>query len=160
MANSDPVAKHAFNAACDTTLDRCQGIGAQRGGEYLDSWAVENQVTTFLNHVLALPVLKGREREYKRLLMVAALCDVKDSRMSGPWKTDTVDDGINYRAAFASWRDEYEAYRKAATWPSDAEDRPKSEGWKCKGWACPRFGANLVCCEGPNGYHDAAGANV
>lgn len=114
MAHSDPVTKHAFNAACETTLGRCLNIGAQRGGEYLDSWAVENQVTTFLNHVLALPVLPDHEREYKRLLMVAALCDVKGSRLSGPWKTDTTDDFINYAGAFTSWRDEYEDFIRAA----------------------------------------------
>ena len=123
LSDSLPVAKHAFNAAMETTLNRSLAIGAQRGGEYLDSWAVENQVTTFISHVLALPVVPGREREYKRLLMAAALVDVKDSRMGGPWKLDTVDDGINYRAAFASWREEYETFRKAATWPSDEELR-------------------------------------
>lgn len=94
----------------ERTLNRSLAIGAQRGGEYLDSWHVDNQVTTFIDHVLALPIVPGREREYKRLVMVAALVDVKDSRMSGPWKSDTTDDGINYRAAFTSWRDEYEAY--------------------------------------------------
>jgi hypothetical protein len=108
LNDSKPVAQHAFNKACETTLNRCLGIGSQRGGEYLDSWHVDNQVTTFIDHVLALPVVPGHEREYKRLLMAAALVDVKDSRMSGPWKTDTVDDGINYRGAFADWRDEYE----------------------------------------------------
>lgn len=107
---TEPVSKHAFNAAMETTLNRSLAIGAQRGGEYLDSWHVDNQVTTFLNHVLALPVVLGREREYKRLVMVASLVDVKDSRMSGPWKSDTTDDGINYRAAFTTWRDEYEGF--------------------------------------------------
>ena len=104
----EPVEKHAFNAASEKTLRRSLEISSQRGGEYLDSWHVDNQVTTFIDHVLRLPVKPGREREYKRLLMVAALVDVKDSRMGGPWKLDTVDDGINYRGAFASWRDEYD----------------------------------------------------
>jgi len=57
-------------------------------------------------------MVPGHEREYKRLLMVAALCDAKDSRMSGPWKADTIDDGINYRGAFAAWRDEYEVFMR------------------------------------------------
>src|ERR1051326_2626752 len=105
--------QHAFNAAMDKTLGRAMAIGSQRGGEYLDSWHVDNQVTTFLNHVLALPIVPGHEREYKRLVMAASLVDVKDSRMSGPWKSDTTDDGINYRAAFTTWRDEYEAFIKA-----------------------------------------------
>jgi hypothetical protein len=85
-------------------------VSDQRGGEYLDSWHVGNQVSTFIDHVLALPVAPGREREYRRLVMVAALIDVKDSRMGGPWKLDTVDDSINYRGAFATWREEYEAF--------------------------------------------------
>jgi len=105
---SEPVSKHAFNAAMERTLNRSLAIGSQRGGEYLDSWHIDNQVTTFIDHVLALPIIQGHEREYKRLLMVASLVDVKDSRMSGPWKSDTTDDGINYRAAFTTWRDEYE----------------------------------------------------
>jgi hypothetical protein len=46
--------------------------------------------------------------------MVASLIDVKDSRMSGPWKLDTVDDSINYRGAFATWREEYAAYIREA----------------------------------------------
>jgi hypothetical protein len=116
IVDSKPVAQHAFNKACETTLNRCLGIGSQRGGEYLDSWHVDNQVTTFIDHVLAIhPEVKAAVvaaaganlKEFKRLLMAAALVDVKDSRMSGPWKTDTVDDGINYRGAFADWRDEY-----------------------------------------------------
>jgi len=105
-----PVEQHAFNRASGATLERALAISNQRGGEYLDSWHVDNQVTTFLNHVLALPMVPGHEREYKRLLMVAALCDAKDSRMSGPWKADTIDDGINYRGAFAAWREEYEGF--------------------------------------------------
>ena len=104
----------AFNAASETTLQRAIDVSSQRGGEYLDSWHVDNQVSTFLNHVLSLPTVPGREREYKRLLMVAALIDVKDSRMGGPWKLDTVDDGINYRGAFATWREEYAAYMGGA----------------------------------------------
>jgi hypothetical protein len=106
---SDPVSKHAFNAASEKTLNRSLAIGSQRGGEYLDSWHIDNQKTTFIDHVLALPLFYGHEREYKRLLMAASLVDVKESRMSGPFKLDTIDDGINYRAAFATWREEYEA---------------------------------------------------
>ena len=113
MRLSEPVKKHAFNAASETTLRRSLDISDQRGGEYQDSWHVDNQVTTFIDHVLKLPVVAGHEREYKRLLMAAALIDVKDSRMGGPWKLDTVDDGINYRGAFASWREEYDGFIRA-----------------------------------------------
>jgi hypothetical protein len=33
---------------------------------------------------------------------------MKDSRMIGPWKADSVDDGLAYRAAFREWRECYE----------------------------------------------------
>jgi hypothetical protein len=104
------ISKHAFNAASEKTLRRALTVSDSRAGEHLDSWHVDNQVSTFIDHVLQLPILKGREREYKRLVMVAGLIDVKDSRISGPWKLDTVDDSINYRGAFATWREEYHSY--------------------------------------------------
>jgi len=112
-----PSGKHAFNAASETTLRRALDVSNQRGGEYLDSWHVDNQVSTFIDHVLGLlgpdalaRIPAGRVREFKRLVMVASLIDVKDSRMGGPWKLDTVDDGINYRGAFATWREEFAGF--------------------------------------------------
>lgn len=99
----------AFNAAADKTLRRAQAISNQRGEEYLDSWALDNMVTTFFDATLRRLGVCGLSREACRLLIVAALIDIKDSRMPGPWKEDTVDDGINYRAAYASWRQEFES---------------------------------------------------
>ena len=99
----------AFNAAADTTLRRAQAISNQRGGEYLDSWSLDLMVTTFFDATLRRLGINNLTREEKRLLIVAALIDVKDSRMLGPWKQDTGDDGINYRAAYTTWRTEYEA---------------------------------------------------
>lgn len=94
----------AFNAAADTTLKRAAAISNQRGGEYLDSWSLDNMITTFFDATLRALGVPGLPAEAKRLLIVAALIDIKDSRMLGPWKEDTVDDGINYRAAYATWR--------------------------------------------------------
>jgi hypothetical protein len=82
VAPAATPAPPAFNAAADATLSRAQAVHTQRGGEYSDSWAIDNMVTTFLDATL-------------RDLGVAA------------WKLDTVEDGINYRAAFATWREEY-----------------------------------------------------
>ena len=99
----------AFNAAADTTLRRAAAISNQRGGEYLDSWALDNMITTFFDATLRALNVPGLSAEAKRLLIVAALIDIKDSRMLGPWKEDTVDDGINYRAAYATWRASWSA---------------------------------------------------
>ena len=98
----------AFNAAADATLARAGATHTLRGGEYGDTWALENLSTTFLDSVLRdLPNLLLTKAE-KRLIVIAALIDVKESRMAaGAWKLDTVDDSINYRAAFATWREEY-----------------------------------------------------
>lgn len=99
--------KAAFNAAVDDTLGACLNVSNQRGGEYQDTWALENMVTTFLDATLRDLHIVNLTAEEKRLLIVAALVDVKDSRMLGPWKEDTVDDGINYRAAYRAWRSAY-----------------------------------------------------
>lgn len=105
----------AFNEAADRTLTRAQSIHNQRGNEYQDSWALENVHAPFINHVLSEVFgLAGANAEELRLLLVAALVDVKDSRMGGAFKLDTIDDGINYRAAFASWMDDYQTGGKNA----------------------------------------------
>jgi hypothetical protein len=110
-SDSEPVAKHAFNAALDTTFERCGGVSNQRAGEYRDSWLPENMITTFLDHTLVAILgtdIAGRiTRTEKRLLNAATMVDLKDSRMIGPWKQDTVDDGINYRGAYAEWMERY-----------------------------------------------------
>jgi len=99
----------AFNAAADRTLTRAQAIHRQRGNEYQDSWALENVHAPFITHVLREVFgLSGASAEELRLIMAAALVDVKDSRMGGEFKLDTIDDGINYRAAFCSWMEDYQ----------------------------------------------------
>lgn len=99
--------KAAFNAGVDSTLAECAAISNQRGGEYQDTWALENQVTTMLNHVLRVIGRTEFTPEQKRLILIAALCDVKDSRMIGEFKKDSHVDAINYRAALAAWLEEY-----------------------------------------------------
>ena len=116
----EPVAKHTFNRAVDAAFAASQSISNQRGGEYQDSWATENQSTHFLDATLRL--IDGTEdlyalgdisKEAKRLLMIASLCDVKVSRMLGSWKDDTYDDLLNYLAAYTTLAKEYQAQHAA-----------------------------------------------
>lgn len=101
--------KQSFEGAADTALAVCSGVYSQRGNEYADTWSLDHQCTTFLDATLrALGISDDLSREAKRLLLAASLIDVKDSRMLGGWKLDTVIDGIAYRAAYAEWRAEYE----------------------------------------------------
>ena len=97
-----------FERTADATLDEVRGIYAQRGGEYADSWALPNMVATFTQHTLAAFGVNLTDEQI-RLLVMAALIDVKDSRLAGPWKADSVVDGIAYRAAYTQLRVEYEA---------------------------------------------------
>ena|ERR1700687_2716032 len=98
----------AFNTAVDATLSDAKAVSDERGGQYLDTWALENVVTTYLDaalRVMARDIILSKEE--KRLLIVAALVDVKASRMLGPYKADSVIDAVNYMAAFASWMKAY-----------------------------------------------------
>lgn len=113
---SGEVSKAVFNSAVDRTLAECQGISNQRGGEYLDSWALENQCTAYFDHVWNLIwkyelglADKGvpLTAQAKRLLIMASLCDVKISRLLGPYKRDTFIDHINYEAALADLIEQY-----------------------------------------------------
>jgi hypothetical protein len=114
----EPVAKHTFNRAVDQAFAASQAISNQRGGEYQDSWATENQSAHFLDATLRLIdatedlyALGDISKEAKRLLMLASLCDVKVSRMLGSWKDDTYDDLLNYLAAYTTLAKEYKANR-------------------------------------------------
>jgi hypothetical protein len=106
MLGSAPA---AFNRAVNETLDLARSVSDERGDEYGDTWALENQFTPFGDHVDSLAAPPNLDKEFARLNMVAALIDVKISRMRGPWQADTVNDLINYLAAFRTWRDDFEA---------------------------------------------------
>jgi hypothetical protein len=97
-----------FDENADATLDEVRGIYAQRGGEYADSWALSNQHAPFLRMVVR-ELFGGVELnpDQVRLLVAAAMVDIKDSRMGGPYKRDSVIDGIAYRALFAGLMEEY-----------------------------------------------------
>lgn len=98
---------HVFNKAVDSTIARTQALSADRGSAYQDTWALEHQNFTFMEHVLRLVGVEPPDESWLRLMKLAALVDTKDDRMLGEWKTDHVDDGINYRAAFADLMEQY-----------------------------------------------------
>jgi hypothetical protein len=106
------VSTHTFNRAVDAGMARRKAISDQRGGEYGDTWALENQITVFLDatlrRILPPEVYARITPEEKRLVILGSLNDVKLSRLRGPWKLDTTDDLGNYGDAYGTLRQEYE----------------------------------------------------
>ena len=102
--------KQTFEESADKTIEQVRAIYSQRGQEYADSWSLDNLVTTFTEHTL-------RELGFRldplqlRLVLMAALVDVKDSRMGGPFKADSIIDGIAYRAAYCALREQYDTQK-------------------------------------------------
>ena len=88
-----------FDKAMQTVLGGALETATQRGQEYADSWHEDNQQTPFGDFLRR--EVYGDTKIVKRLTMLAALCDVKLSRLAGGWKKDTFVDLINYIAAFA-----------------------------------------------------------
>jgi hypothetical protein len=115
VADPQPIsAHHTFNRAALSTLNESLAILDQRGGEYQDSWATENMQSPFLNNIFR-EFGVTLDKEQTRLVMLAALCDVKLSRLAGPWKRDTAVDLINYLGALAQLHDDrLERLSKAA----------------------------------------------
>lgn len=89
-------------------MDAVKATYSQRGAEYSDSWHLDCIVTTFTRATLRAFGLDLTDEQI-RLLQSASLIDVKDSRMGGPFKADSVIDGLAYRAAWLSFMQEYEA---------------------------------------------------
>lgn len=100
-----------FEESANKTLDAVKATYSQRGQEYADSWHIDHMVTTLTRATLGR---FGAEltAEQIRLLQCAVLVDVKDSRLIGPWKPDSIVDGIAYRACYASLREEYEEQKQ------------------------------------------------
>lgn len=96
-----------FNRACRMVLEDALKTQAQRGNEYGDSWAIENMNPIFLR-ALMKELGYGLSPSELRLVMLAALVDVKDSRIAnGNLKEDSVIDGLNYRATLIQLLKEY-----------------------------------------------------
>lgn len=102
-----------FESGISAILGDSVKVSEQRGGEYGDSWALDNLVTTFTRSTLESFGLHLSD-EQVRLLQMASLIDVKDARLIGPYKEDSVVDGINYRAVFAYLRRLYDAPKDAS----------------------------------------------
>lgn len=104
------VSTHTFNRAAERTIADAMAVSAQRAGEYHDSWSINNLTTPFLDNLLRdFPICPqgASEREYKRLIIMASMIDIKISRMSGGWKKDTSIDLINYEAAYCELRENF-----------------------------------------------------
>lgn len=95
-----------FNHGADTALASVRETYDARGQEYGDTWALENQCFDFIAATLRAFGMTLTPTQM-RLLKLASLIDTKDDRMLGPWKADSVIDGIAYRAVYATLRNEY-----------------------------------------------------
>lgn len=102
-----------FPNAADLAVGKVRSTYNQREGEYNDTWALKNRGAVFMKSVLRDCFgIVDPDPQAVRLLQCAALIDIKDSRMLGPWKEDTVIDGIAYRLVFTTLREEYDKHRK------------------------------------------------
>lgn len=103
---SDSPLMQTFERSANETLDDVRPLYSHRGSTYGDTWALPNQKTTFTEYVLGL----RRDPFYQqwlRLLQLAVLIDVKDSRIRGVNIDDSIMDGIAYRASFRSHLQDY-----------------------------------------------------
>lgn len=89
-------------------MDRVKSIYSDRGENYLDTWDLKNQTRAVADATLDRFGIERLTPEQMRLLQLACLIDVKDSRLIGKWNPDSIDDGIAYRASYCTHRDEYE----------------------------------------------------
>jgi len=120
---SEDIKKHTFNRGVDTILGECIAISDQRGGEYADTWDLKNINTPATGHVLRMKGTFNGEDEmldkrWRRLLVMAALIDVKLSRLLGEYKEDTFIDLINYSACFADLMRDWKKNIKAGPDPA------------------------------------------
>lgn len=92
-----------FEDAMDEILGEALVVAEQRGGEYADTWALYNVKPVFLMNLLREFGWTASTQQLREILAVS-LIDVKDSRMLGAYKEDTVIDGVNYRAFYAYLR--------------------------------------------------------
>jgi len=103
-----------FERTADATLDRTRATYAERGNGYGDSWDVSNVTDAVTRATLERFGIRGLDAYEMRLLQLACLIDVKDSRLIGKWNPDSLVDGIAYRAVYTTLRDEYEQRQAAA----------------------------------------------
>ena len=87
--------KPKFESNADATLDRVRATYSQRGGEYSDTYAT---CRYYKMRSVAKELGYEISDAHFRALSVAGLCDMKDERLSGGWKEDSMIDGIAYDA--------------------------------------------------------------
>jgi hypothetical protein len=136
-------------------IKECAALGVGRGGEYEDSWAIENMVRVFTDCVLRIT---GNDRgdEAVRLLQLASLCDVKLSRLGGAFKMDTWHDGVNYQLVLAALTRNYVRDRQVRQEPAVGSDTSRAEPNRVDPASMPiawynKSGVPLEpgCCLGP-----------
>lgn len=102
--------KQTFERMADSTLERCRDLYKERGEQYSDTWAIDNLVLTLTKAIFAKFGWAWGKPEQLRIVLAAALADVKDSRLQGDGSVaDSLEDGINYRAVLNQMLKEYEA---------------------------------------------------
>jgi hypothetical protein len=119
------VEDHAFNFAIRETFQEATDISDQRAMEYGDTWNVDRMRDGLLGLTLRLPQPPHLHKEFIRLVRCAVMVDVKDSRMDGPWKQDSLLDKLNYEAAFLQWHAAY----VLAVLPFDDPEKPGAMGF-------------------------------
>lgn len=102
-----PHEASTFSRSADASFSEARAIYADRGDSYGDTWALPNQKSAVTEYVLGLQHDHDR-RGWLRLLQLASLIDLKDSRLLGGGNVrDSLLDGLNYRAVFAELLREY-----------------------------------------------------
>jgi len=103
---STKTPKATFEDKADQTIERVKGIYAQRKTQYKDSWALSNQSARLTN--MSLEIFGYHlQPEQVRILQASVLCDIKDSRLIGPYNSDTLLDSIAYRSFLTGLIEEY-----------------------------------------------------
>ena len=104
----------------------CASLGVGRGGEYLDTFAPENMVRVFTD---AIYRITGNDRSDLaiRLQQLAALADVKLSRLGGEFKMDSWHDGCNYQLVLAALTRDYVRDREKGREPKAGSDTSRAE---------------------------------
>lgn len=104
----ETLTKQTFERCADTAISEVRAIFAQRGADYADTWSEENAAAHFTRE--AEKALRGdTSTRAIQLRHLAALIDVKISRMTGGYKSDTVADLVAYLCCYKTMREEYGA---------------------------------------------------
>lgn len=88
-----------FEENVNATLGRCQNVFRDRGNQYGDTWRNSQHLTLRA----AYKEITGDELPlaWCRALAAAVLVDVKQQRLEGGYRDDSLVDGINYQAFLA-----------------------------------------------------------